>query len=49
MSERIEALMRILVGIVSGVILGLWKALIQFLGVVHWFIAIIWRVEKRPP
>ena len=41
MNERTEALMRIVVGIVSGIILGLWKALIQILGVVHWIIAII--------
>jgi len=32
--------MRILVGIVSGIILGLWKGLIQLLGIVHWFIII---------
>jgi hypothetical protein len=41
MSERVEALMRIVVGIISGIILGLWKALIQILGVVHWFIVIV--------
>ena len=41
MSERTEALMRIVVGIVSGIIFGLWKALIQILGIVHWIIAII--------
>ena len=41
MGERLEALMRIVVGIISGIILGLWKALIQILGVVHWVIAII--------
>ena len=41
MSERIEVLMRIVVGIISGIILGLWKVLIQILGVVHWIIAII--------
>jgi len=41
MSERTEALMRIVVGIISGIILALWKALIQFLGIVHWFVAII--------
>jgi len=41
MSERKEAFMRILVGIFSGIILGLWKALIQLLAIVHWFIAII--------
>ena len=41
MGERTEALMRILVCIVSGIILGLWRALIQVLGIVHWFIVII--------
>jgi len=41
MSERIEALMRVVVGIISGIILGLWKVLIQILGIVHWVIAII--------
>ena len=41
MAERTEALMRLLVGIVSGIILGLWKALIQLLAIVHWLIAII--------
>ena len=40
-SERVEALVRIVVGIVSGIILEIWKVLIQILGVVHWFIAII--------
>ena len=41
MSERIEALMRFVVGIISGIILGLWKVLIQILGIVHWVVAII--------
>lgn len=41
MGERTEALMRIVVGIVSGIILGLWRGLIQILGIVHWFIVII--------
>jgi len=40
MAERIEALIRIGVGIVSGIILSIWKMLIQILGVVHWFIVI---------
>jgi len=40
MGERTESWMRILVGIVSGIILGLWKGLIQLLGIVHWFIII---------
>ena len=37
MSERTEALMRIVVGIVSGIILGLWKLLIEILAIFHWF------------
>ena len=32
--------MRVLVLIVSGIILGLWKALVQILVLVHWFIVI---------
>lgn len=45
MSERKEAFMRILVGIVTGIILGLWRGLIQILVVVNWFIVIF--TEKR--
>jgi len=41
MTERKEALVRIGVLIVSGIVLGLWKGLIQILVVVHWFIVII--------
>ncbi|NQU98639.1 DUF4389 domain-containing protein [Candidatus Woesearchaeota archaeon] len=41
MSERVEALMRIVVSIISGIILGLWKALIQIIALIHWIIAII--------
>ena len=41
MNERIEALMRIVIGIVSGIILSLWKTLIQILMIVHWVIVII--------
>lgn len=41
MGERLEALMRILVLIVSGIILGLWKILIQVLGIVHWIVVIV--------
>jgi hypothetical protein len=40
MAERTEALMRIIVGIISGLILGLWKALIQIIVIVLWFVAI---------
>ena len=41
MTERTEALMRIVVGIVSGIILGLWMALIKFLTFVNWVITLV--------
>ena len=41
MTERVEALMRIVVAIISGIILGIWKMLVQILAIVHWFIVII--------
>jgi sorbitol-specific phosphotransferase system component IIC len=41
MSERIEVLMRIAVGIVSGIILTLWKALVQILTIINWIVALI--------
>lgn len=40
MSERKEALMRILVMIISGVIIGLWKVVVQVVVIVHWFVVI---------
>ena len=40
MSERTEALMRIVVGIISGLILGLWKVIVQVVVVIHWFYAL---------
>ena len=36
MSERKEAWMRIIVGIVSGIIIGLWKVLVEAISVFHW-------------
>ena len=36
--ERKEAWFRIIVAIVSGIILGIWKGLIQILALVNWFI-----------
>ncbi|HLD15092.1 MAG TPA: DUF4389 domain-containing protein [Candidatus Nanoarchaeia archaeon] len=36
-AERKEVFMRILVAIVSGIILGIWKGLIQILTLFHWF------------
>ncbi len=38
MGERLEALMRIVVGVVTGIILGVWKMLIG----VFWVINFIW-------
>jgi len=45
MNERSEIFMRIVVCIVTGLILGIWKALIQILGVIHWFYVLI--IGKR--
>lgn len=47
MSERKEAWMRILVYIVSGIILGLWKALIQILVIVNWVIVMITKKRNK--
>lgn len=39
-SERKEALFRILVFIITGIILGIWRYLIFVLFIIHWFITI---------
>jgi len=39
-SERKEAWFRILVAIVSGIILGIWRWLIVVLAIVNWFIVV---------
>lgn len=36
--ERKEAFMRIIVLLVSGIILGVWKGLVQILALVNWLI-----------
>ena len=41
MGERTEALLRIVIGPISGIILGLWKVIVQVVTVIHWFYAII--------
>jgi sorbitol-specific phosphotransferase system component IIC len=41
MSERKEALMRILIGIVTGIILSVWRALIQILVIFHFIYVLI--------
>ena len=40
MSERKEAWFRIIVGIISGIILGLWKIIIVVLGIINWLITV---------
>ena len=40
LSERKEGQFRIIVAIVSGIILGVWKALIVILAIINWFIVI---------
>lgn len=41
MSERTEALMRIVIGIVTGIILGLWKAAAQIAAIINFVIVLI--------
>lgn len=40
LSERKEAFFRIIVAIISGIILGVWRALVIVLGVINWLITI---------
>jgi len=47
MYERTEALMRIVVLIITGIILGLWKALIQILVVVQLVIVMIVSTKNK--
>ncbi len=39
-SERKEAWFRIIVAIVSGIILAVWRMLIGVLTIVHWFVVV---------
>ena len=41
MSERGEAIVRIFVGIVSGIILGIWKIAVEILTIFHWIYVIL--------
>jgi hypothetical protein len=41
MTERTEAWMRIIVGIVAGIVLGIWKGLVQIVVIVHWFYVVL--------
>jgi len=40
MTERTEAWMRVVVGIISGLIIGIWKGLIQIIAIIHWIIVL---------
>jgi len=40
-SERKEAWFRIIVLIVTGIILSIWKFLIELLAIIHWIIVVI--------
>ena len=40
MSERKEAWMRIVVGIISGIVLTVWKIFIQLLAIINWLITV---------
>lgn len=40
MSERTEALLRIVIVIVSGIILGIWKGIVQIVAIIHFFIVL---------
>ena len=47
MSERKEALMRIVVGIVTGFILGIWKMAVQLVAILNWLIAIFSNTRNK--
>jgi hypothetical protein len=40
LSERQEAFFRILVYIISGILLSIWKILIEILAIINWFVTI---------
>ncbi len=40
LSERQEAWFRIIIAIVSGILLSVWKILIQILAIINWFVTI---------
>ncbi|MBL7055452.1 DUF4389 domain-containing protein [Candidatus Woesearchaeota archaeon] len=41
MEDRLEAILRIPIGLICGIILGLWKVVIQVVVIVHWVYAIV--------
>lgn len=40
MGERAEALMRIVVLVISGIIIGVWKIPVQIITIIHWIMVI---------
>lgn len=46
-SERKEAWMRIPVAIVSGIVLGVWKAFVQILGIINFFIVLFKKKRNK--
>ena len=40
MTERSEALVRIPVIIISGIVLAIWKSLVHLIAILHWFVVI---------
>ena len=47
MSERKEAWMRLVVAVVSGIIVGLWKFLVVILTIFHWFYVVFFGRRNR--
>ncbi len=47
MGERFEALVRIVVGIISGIIIGLWGIVAQIAAILHWFYVLIFGKRSR--
>ncbi len=47
MNERKEALFRVLVSIITGIILWLWSYLAGFLALLHWVIVLITNKRNR--
>ena len=47
MGERKEAWFRIIVAIISGIILSIWKILIYVLGIIHWIIVVFSRKRNK--
>ncbi len=47
MTERREAFLRIIIGIISGIILGLWRGIIQIVSIIHWIYVVFYDKRNR--